>query len=153
MRTCLKAIHLLAIFSAASLACGAALADTVRSSAADRQLHDQVINNALGMTAKVRQAVENYRLHHNAFPSDSADIGLNPASWTSEDIKQVTVGANGMIEITLAASSGVDGGVIRLTPTVPANTDQGTVDWACTSPSYNAIADTTSGFCEYSKLP
>jgi Pilin (bacterial filament) len=153
MRTYLKPIHLLAACSAAALVCAAAFADPIRSSAADRQLHDQVINNALGMTAKVRQAVENYRLHHNAFPSDSADIGLNPASWTSEDIKQVTVGANGMIEITLAASSGVDGGVIRLTPTVPANTDQNTVDWACTTPSYNAIADTTSGFCEYSKLP
>jgi len=150
MRYTIKASHALLL---ATLACGVADADTIRSSEADRQLHDQVINNALGMTARVRQAVENFRLHHNAFPSDSADIGLNPASWASEDIKQVTVGANGMIEITLAASSGVDGGVIRLTPTVPANTGQNTVDWACTSPSYNAIADTTSGFCEYSKLP
>lgn len=153
MRTLLKSVSLLALWGATTLASVPVPADTVRSSAADRQLHDQVINNALGMTAKVRQAVENYRLHHNAFPSDSADIGLNPASWASEDIRQVTVGTNGMIEITLAASSGVDGGVIRLTPTVSANTDQNTVDWACTSPSYSTIADTTSGFCEYSKLP
>ena len=153
MRTVLKASRLLIVFCVGTLAQFAALADPIRSSADDRQLHDQVINNALGMTTKVRQAVENYRLHHNALPSDSADIGLNPASWTNEDIKLVTVGNNGMIEITLAASSGVDGGVIRLTPTVPANTDQTTLDWACTSPSYNAIADTTAGFCEYSKLP
>lgn len=152
MRIASKARRVLLSVSAA-LVWQASQADTVRPSAADIQLHDQVINNALTVTAKVRAAIESYRLHHNALPSDSADIGLNPLSWANEDIKQVTVGANGRVEITLAASSGVDGGVIRLTPTAPANSDQTTLDWACTSPSYNAIADTTNGFCEYSKLP
>ena len=80
MRIAIHASQVLLGSVAGLLGIAPAAADTTRSSAADTQLHDQVINNALGMTSKVRQAVENFRLHHNAFPSDSAEIGLNPTS-------------------------------------------------------------------------
>jgi len=142
-----------ALALAALIFAGSLGAAEVRSSAADQQLHNQVISNALSATARVRAAVEDYHLRHNALPADSADLGLDPQSWATPDIKRVSVGANGRIEITLAATSGVEDGVIRLTPTASASTDENKIDWSCTSPSYSTIADATSGFCEYSKLP
>lgn len=139
----------------------AALATAVSAGAIDKtvpadeekQLHDQVINNALSLTQRVRAAVENFRLRNAAYPVSSADIGLDPNTWASGDIKSVSVGANGMIEIRLGASSGVDDGVIRLTPADSATSGQLAVAWACTSPNFSTIADSTAGFCEYSKLP
>ena len=143
------ALALAALAAAGSVA---AIDKTVPSDQ-EAQLHNQVINNALGLTQRVRAAVENFRLRNAAYPGSSADIGLDPNSWANGDIKSVTLGSNGLIEIRLGASSGVDDGVIRLTPTDSSTTGQVAVAWACTSPNYSTIADATSGFCEYSKLP
>ena len=138
----------------AALAAGTAAAiDKTVPSDEETQLHNQVINNALGMTQRVRAAVENFRLRHAAYPGSSADIGLDPNTWATGDIKSVSVGSNGMIEIRLGASSGVDDGVIRLTPADSPTTGQLSVAWACTSPNFSTISDATSGFCQYAKLP
>jgi len=157
MRTSLRTLprRLRAAFALAALAAaaGAAAIDKAVPSDQEMQLHNQVINNALNLTQRVRAAVENYRLRNAGYPGSSAEIGLDPNTWASGDIKSVSVGANGLIEIRLGASSGVDDGVIRLTPADSGTTGQFAVAWACTSPNYSAIADATAGFCEYSKLP
>jgi hypothetical protein len=144
-----------AVFAAVAIAVAgsAAAIDKAVPSDQERQLHDQVINNALSLTQRVRAAVENFRLRNAAYPGSSADIGLDPNSWASGDIRSVSVGSNGMIEIRLGASSGVEDGVIRMTPTDSSTSGQLAVAWACTSPNYSTIADATAGFCEYSKLP
>lgn len=140
---------------AVSLAMAAsASADVATPSAADAQRHSQSINNALAMAVPVQQRVEYYRQHHDTFPGNNVQAALAPApTFANGDVKGITVAANGAIEVTLTENSGVDNGVIVLTPTMPKNSDDNHVDWKCASASYSTISDDTLGVCEYTKLP
>lgn len=76
-----------------------------------------------------------------------------PAAISTADVKSIRVHDAGVVEVTLSATSGVDGGVIVLTPQIPKTSDDGNVEWRCASASYASIGDMTGGKCEYSKLP
>ena len=128
--------------------------DKATPSSVDAQKHLQSIGNALSQAAGVQQLVAAYRQRTNAFPSSNAEAGIKPGgSLASPDIKSIDVVNNGVVIATLTGNSGIDGGQVIFTPTLSQNTDEGVVDWKCTSPNYSTIADATGGICEYSKLP
>jgi hypothetical protein len=118
------------------------------------QARNQAIGKALATAAPVKTRVEDYRLHAKAFPASNAEAGMNPpATYRNYDLKGIAIGNEGVVEITLTASSGIDGGIIRLTPKAAANTDPNMIQWSCTSPSFSTIADATGGTCEYTNQP
>jgi type II secretory pathway pseudopilin PulG len=126
----------------------------IKPSAADNQAHATAINSALNSIGSIKDAVAQYRLHHNSFPVSNAESGiLPPTAFATSALKRVDVGSNGVIEATLTADSGVDDGVIRFTPAMSPQTDLNQVDWICTSPSYSDISDITNSACSYSKVP
>jgi hypothetical protein len=132
---------------------GAWAAET-KPSAADNQAHAKAINDAIASVISVKEAVANYRLHHDAFPISNAEAGiLPPAAFASSALKRVEVGKNGMIEATLTAESGVNDGVIRFVPAMSPQTDLNQVDWTCSTPSYSNISDITNSLCTYGKNP
>lgn len=127
---------------------------TTTAGATDVQLHNQVIRQALAAAAPVRSSVEQFYLHHKAFPASNAELGMNlPQTYRNYDVQAIAVGANGIIDIALTPSSGVDGGTIRLTPSLSSTSGVPTFEWACRSPSYTTIADATGGNCEYTNQP
>jgi hypothetical protein len=118
------------------------------------QAHNQAIGKALAMATPVKNSIENYRLRTKEFPASNAAAGMNPpATYRNYDVKGIAIGNDGVVEITLTASSGIDGGVIRLTPKAAVNTDPNMIEWTCTSPSFSTIADATGGTCEYTNQP
>jgi len=136
-----------------ALAAPLALA-AVMPSGADAQAHQHAIANALAQAAQVQTSVSDYRQRTNAFPANNAEAMLKPPlALASADVKSISVRDAGVIEVTLTASSGVDDGVIVLTPQLPKTANTGPIEWRCVSPSYSTIADMTGGNCEYSKLP
>jgi len=142
-----------ALLLAISLGAGvAAAAET--PSAADVQRHHLAINQALNTAAPFKAAVESYRRHHDDFPASNKDAGLQPPEmYKNPDVHQVAIDRGGIINVTLTASSGVDGGVIVLTPNMPKNSDDFAVEWKCTTASYSDASDATLGLCEYTKVP
>lgn len=135
--------------------CGASLAGAaVMPSAADAQAHQHAIANALGLAAQVQARVLDYRQRNNAFPGSNAEAMINPSEQiASADVKSISVRGAGVVEVTLTGTSGVDDGVIVLTPATPKTADDGNVEWHCASASYATISDMTGGRCVYSKLP
>ena len=139
---------------AALLAIVAVAAPVATPSAADKQLHHQAINKALTTAVPFKQAVESYRRHHDDFPSSNLESGLQPPDiYKNPDVRQVSINKGGIINVTLTASSGTDGGVIVLTPNMPKNSDDLAVEWKCASANYSDISDATAGVCEYTKVP
>lgn len=137
------------------LLAGIAVANAAEApSAADVQRHHMAINKALTTAAPFKQEVESYRRHHDGFPASNADAMLGPPeSYMNPDVRRIGIDRDGVINITLTASSGVDGGIIVLKPNLPKNTDDYAVEWKCTSASYSDISDATLGTCEYTKVP
>jgi len=136
-----------------SAACGMATA-AVMPSASDAQAHQYAIANALTLAAQVQARVTDYRQRNDGFPSGNAEAAINPPTViATADVKSISVRDAGVVEVTLTATSGIDDGVIILTPTAAKTSDDRHVEWHCTSPSYSTIADITGGNCEYSKLP
>ena len=134
--------------------CCASAGEIAVPSATDIRAQNQAIGQALAAAAPIKAGVERFRLRTKAFPASNADAGMNPpAAYGNYDVKRIAIGGDGTIEITLNATSGIDGGVIRLMPKAAANTDQDMIEWSCSSPSYSAIADATGGVCEYSNQP
>jgi len=126
----------------------------VMPSGADAQAHQHAIANALALAVQVQNSVSDVRQRNNAFPSSNAEALVNPPTMiASADVKSISVRDGGVVEVTLTASSGVDDGVIVLTPQLPKTANTGPIEWHCASPSYSTIADMTGGNCEYSKLP
>jgi hypothetical protein len=122
--------------------------------ASDIQTRHKVINQALAAATQVKAQIAQYYLHNKAFPSSNAELGMNlPAAYRTYDLKSIAVGAGGVIELTLTASSGVDNGVIRLTPEAALKTDENGLAWTCASADYSTISDATGGVCEYTNQP
>lgn len=145
----IASLHLCMLLAVAAVA--AEPATTVPS---DSAAHKRVVGQVLDAVAPTKHLVANFRLSHDAFPASNAEADVKPAgSFSSDTIKSVTIAADGVIDVTLTALSGVEGGVIRLTPTLAPESQQGRVQWACTSASYTDISDLTDGVCTYSKLP
>lgn len=131
-----------------------AWAAEAKPSSADNQAHAKAINDAIASVSGVKDAVANYRLHHETFPASNAEAGVQPsAAFATSALKRIEVGKNGMVEATLTAESGVNDGVIRFMPAMSPQKDLNQVDWTCTTPSYSAISDITNSLCTYGKNP
>ena len=146
--------RLTAAFAALALSAAAMGQQTTTAGGTDTELRNQIIRQALAAAAPVRTSVEQFYLHHKAFPASNADVGMNlPQTYRNYDVQAIAVGANGIIDIALTPSSGVDGGTIRLTPSLASTIGVPTFQWACRSPSYTTIADASGGSCEYTNQP
>ena len=138
------------VYGFAAISAGAA----VMPSDADMQAHQHAIANALALAAQVQARVVDYRQTNKAFPSSNAEAHVNPPTMiASADVKSISVRGEGVVEVTLTATSGVDDGVIVLTPAAPKTSNDGNIEWHCASASYATISDMTGGQCAYSKLP
>jgi len=152
MNVCVRVFLLQSVLLAFAAANGAAAAE--KPSAADVQLHHTAIDQALTTAGPFKAAVESYRRHHDDFPASNLEAGLQPPDmYKNPDVHHVAIARGGVINITLTASSGVDGGVIVLTPNLPKNSDDFAVEWKCTTASYSDASDATLGLCEYTKVP
>ena len=124
------------------------------ASASDIQTRHKVISQALAAAARIKAAVAQYYLHNKAFPSSNAELGMNlPAAYRTYDLKSIALNPGGVIDLTLTASSGLDNGVIRLTPEPALKTDENGLAWTCASADYSTISDATGGVCEYTNQP
>ena len=139
---------------AAAAASAPAAQDVPAPDPSDTQAHNKVLQQALTVAAPVRAKIEQYRLHTKAFPARNADIGMNlPQTYRNYDVRSVAVEPNGVIEIAMTAASGVDGGIVRFTPSATGSPEDPTIEWHCTSASYTTISDATGGVCEYTNQP
>ena len=144
-----RLLQLALLAASTGVACGAE-----KPSAADVQLHHAAINKALTTAAPFKAAVESYRRHHDDFPASNLEAGLQPPdTYRNPNVRQVAIDRGGIINVMLTSSSGVDNGVILLTPSLPKNSDDLAVEWKCTTASYSDVSDATLGLCEYSKVP
>lgn len=152
MQTMMSKWIVLAIVAAATASVHAQ--DASKPNPADVQAHNRVIGQSLAAVTPVKTAVEGYRLRAKRFPASNAELGMNlPETYRNYDIKSIAVTADGVIDMTLSATSGVDGGVIRFTPTATGSTDNPTIEWHCASASYTTIGDATGGLCEHTNQP
>jgi len=141
----------IAIMSTSIVASGA---EPRKVGASDTAAQTRAIGDAIASIAYTKQAVTKYRLNHDGFPASNAEAGISPAAaFASDTVKSVSIGAEGVIDITLTALSGVDDGIIRFRPTLAPESDHGQVQWACTSASYADISDLTTGTCTYTNQP
>jgi|SRR5579863_1232402 len=141
----------IAIMSA-SIAAGGA--EPRKVGASDVAAQTRAISDAIASIAYIKQAVAQYRLNHDGFPASNAEAGVKPPlAFASDTVKKVNISDEGVIDMTLTALSGVDDGVIRFRPTLAPESDQGQVQWACTSASYADISDLTTGTCTYTNQP
>jgi hypothetical protein len=112
------------------------------------------VGEAMQAVGPVEEAVKRYRLTHDGFPATNVEAGVGaPPLFASNSVRSVAVGGDGIIDVTLTAASGVDGGVIRFHPDYAQQSGGGDVHWTCASASYANIGDLTGGACEHSTQP
>jgi len=129
-------------------------AEPVTAGAQDQQMQMNAVAEALQAVGPVEQAIQSYRLTHDGFPASNAEAGVGPATrFASNSVRSVAVGPDGVIDVSLTAASGVDGGVIRFHPEFAAQSGGGDVHWTCASASYANIGDLTGGTCEHTTQP
>ncbi|HEY2396092.1 MAG TPA: pilin [Rudaea sp.] len=147
------------MISAAGALCAAAAASSwaaepITAGAADMQTQMNAVAEALQSVGPVEQAIRSYRLSHDGFPASNAEAGLVPPSlFASNSVKTLAIGPDGIIDVTLTAASGIDGGVVRFHPEFAPQSGGGDVHWTCASASYANIGDLTGGTCEHTQLP
>jgi len=86
-------------------------AEPVKAGALDTQTQMNAVTEALQAVGPVEEAVKRYRLAHDGFPASNAEAGVPlPAQFASNSVHTITVGPDGVIDVTLTAASGLDGG-------------------------------------------
>jgi hypothetical protein len=136
----------------ASTVCSAA--EPVKAGALDTQTQMNAVTEALQAVAPVEEAVKRYRLSHDGFPASNAEAGVAPpVQFASNSVHTITVGPDGVIDVSMTAASGVDAGVIRFRPDYAPQSGGGDVHWSCASASFANIGDLTGGNCEHTKMP
>ena len=129
-------------------------AEPVKAGALDTQTQMNAVGEAMQAVGPVEEAVKRYRLTHDGFPVTNVEAGVGaPPLFASNSVRSVAVGGDGIIDVTLTAASGVDGGVIRFHPAYAQQSGGGDVHWTCASASYANIGDLTGGACEHSTQP
>lgn len=129
-------------------------AEAVKAGAQDQQMQMNAVAEAVRAVLPVEDAVKSYRLTHDGFPASNAEAGLpSPPQFASNSVKTIAIAADGIIDISLTAASGVDDGVIRFRPEFAPQSGGGDVHWTCASDSYANIGDLTGGTCSHTKLP
>lgn len=140
--------------AAAAQSLSTVASEPAKAGAADVDMQKNAVAEAVQAVTPVEQAVRSYRLTHDGFPSSNAEAAVAaPASFASNSVKGVTIGPEGVIDVSLTAASGVDGGVIRFHPEFAPQSGGGDVHWTCASASYANIGDLTGGTCEHTSQP
>lgn len=93
--------------------------------------------NGLSMAGPVKTYIMEYFSSSGKFPVDNSLVGLpEPERFSDNTVRSVAI-QDGVIVITYTEKTGVDGGIIRLTPEPD---DMGyMMKWHCESPSYPNI--------------
>ncbi|MBK8970223.1 MAG: pilin [Hahellaceae bacterium] len=98
------------------------------------------VTEGLSLAAAAKTGVSEYWASQGRLPSTNASVGLPvAASINGNSVRSVSVGASGVITITLAATglpTTVAGDTITLTPN---NTDAGRIGWLCRPGGASAI--------------
>jgi hypothetical protein len=140
--------------AATALSLSTTAAEPAKAGASDVDMQKNAVAEAVQAVMPVEQAVRSYRLTHDGFPASNAEAAVAaPASFASNSVKGVMIGPEGVIDVSLTAASGVDGGVIRFHPEFAPQSGGGDVHWTCASASYASIGDLTGGTCEYTTQP
>jgi hypothetical protein len=131
----------------------AALRDEVagqRREDAERKEQQEIamyLAEGLHIAASAKTAVAESYMTQMRWPSSNREAGLPDANQLKgQSLQSVRLSGAGVISLTFDAKSGVDRGVIRLTP--KARQNGGAVSWQCESPSYENIA-TVIAECVY----
>ncbi len=99
-------------------------------------------------SGSMKTAIAEYYMNSAKLPASNADAGLPSADqYRGKSLRSATVTADGNIEFAFDASSGVDGGRIRLVPDL-SRTDAMGVQWRCESADYPLIKRALPA-CEY----
>jgi len=92
------------------------------------------VTEGLNLASAAKTAVSEYRQTMNAFPGSNGVAGLaTAASISSQYVRSVKVGNNGVITVAMSATDIPGGGNIVFTPSFPAGA--GAVAWGCTTNS------------------
>lgn len=107
----------------------------------------------LQAVAGMRLAIVEYYQTTGKMPAQQADVGLPaPDRYRGKTLKSATVAPGGSIELVFDATSGVDGGRVRLVADTTRADAMG-VSWRCETADYPQIKR-VSPLCEYaSKTP
>jgi hypothetical protein len=140
--------------AAAALPVSSWAAEPLKAEAADQDAQMNAVSEAVRAVAAVEDAVRSYRLTHDGFPASNAEAGIPPPpQFAGNSVKRIAIGADGIIDVTLTAASGVDDGLIRFHPDFAPQSGGGDVHWTCASASYANIGDLTGGTCVHTELP
>ncbi|MBL1321228.1 MAG: DUF2914 domain-containing protein [Methylophaga sp.] len=85
----------------------------------------------------LKQAVAYHYAYEGKLPESNDDVDLgSPDIYANGSLQTAAIIENGIIELTYDAKSGVDGGVVRLVPTVV----PGMLNWQCETHDYQTIS-------------
>jgi hypothetical protein len=115
------------------------------------QAHEaQVIREALVVASSAKAAVAEYYLTTGEMPGDNAQLGLGAAdTWRGTSLRSLQIAEGGRILLAFDETSGVNDGVIELTPDLADNESMG-VQWQCATHDFPHIARVWPGSgCAY----
>lgn len=104
------------------------------------RLNAATIAQGLHQAANVRQVVMQYYWQYGSFPNSNNQAGLKePTEFSSDAVRSITVGMQGVITITYNSMGGVNDGQIILTPDY--TNDNVGVQWKCETKSFPGIEE------------
>ena len=107
------------------------------------------ISKDFGMSSMAKTAVAEALMTNGTAPNSNAEAGLPAAAdLHGQSLRETRVGAGGVVELVYDAKTGVDGGIIRLTPDVALAVQSGVINWRCESSDYPEISKFMPG-CSY----
>ncbi len=90
------------------------------------------VSEAMSLSSGARTAVAEYYADRGAWPSANASAGLAPAaSINGKYVRQVELGANGIITATMRAAGSVSSKVAGQTFVLVPTDQQGSISWTC----------------------
>ncbi|MEJ2141674.1 MAG: pilin [Gammaproteobacteria bacterium] len=98
------------------------------------------VAEGLAVTGMLRVAAAEYYNSHGEWPESHAEANLPaPYQITRQALTSAELGSDGVITLTYNAKSGVDGGTIRLVPSV--SSYLGDIKWECRTSSFENIQE------------
>lgn len=106
------------------------------------------IVEGISVAGRAKVHVAMYYEIASAFPSSNQDLGLpSPEKFIGQSLTSLRVSEGGVITLTYNSKSGIENGVIQLTPSISPAMG---IQWKCSTPSYKTIIQIMPT-CEYVK--
>lgn len=119
------------------------------------QLAEQAMRNDFVVLGVLKASVSETYMVNGRMPGNNTEANLPAAnSYRGQSLQSAEVLADGVIQLRFDALSGVDGGVVRLVPTLGEIESMG-IQWQCETHDYPQISRLLTG-CAYasdSKTP